>query len=94
VDGAAIAYAGGSSSSQNKEDAIEKHDYSIYDASMSKYSGSSTSTEALPAAAELEEAILSTRFLFLSITTSSANAGRGDVDELASSFESSISSSS
>jgi hypothetical protein len=103
VDGAAVAYAGGSSSSlhdksklwkQNEEDAIEKHDYNTYDASMSKYSRSFTSTEALPATAELEEAISSTRFLFLSTTTSSASAGGSDVDGLASSSDSSISSSS
>jgi hypothetical protein len=49
---------------QVEKDAIEKHDYNTYKASMSKYSRSSTSTEALPAAAELEEAMSLTRFLF------------------------------
>jgi hypothetical protein len=65
-----------------------------YDASMSKYSRSSTITGALPAAAELEEAILSTRFLYLSTPTLSASAGGSDVDELVSFSNSSISSSS
>jgi hypothetical protein len=73
---------------------IEKNDYSTYDASMSKYSRSSTSTEALPAAAELEEAISLTRFLFLLTTTSAASAGGSDVDELVSSSDSLMSSSS
>jgi hypothetical protein len=91
VDGAVVAYAGGSSSSlhdkrklwkQDKKDAIEKHDYNTYDASISKYSTSSAITGALPAAAELEEAISSTRFRFLSTPASSASAGGGDVDEL------------
>jgi hypothetical protein len=68
--------------------------YNPYDASMSKYSTSSTITGALPTAAELEEAILSTHFLFLSTPTSSASAGGGDIDELVSSSDSSTSSSS
>jgi hypothetical protein len=65
-----------------------------YDASMSKYSRSSAITGALPAAAELEEAISSTRFLFLSTPTSSVRIGGGDVDELVSSSDSSTSSPS
>jgi UDP-glucose 6-dehydrogenase len=80
--------------SKVKKDAIEKHDYNTYEASISKYSGSSTSTEALPAAAELEEAMSSTRFPFLSTPTSSARAGGGDVDELVSSSDSLTSSPS
>jgi hypothetical protein len=68
--------------------------YNTYDASMSKYSTSSTITGALPAAAELEEAISSTRFRFLSTPTSSASAGGGDVDELVSSSDFSTLSSS
>jgi hypothetical protein len=100
--GAAVAYVGGSSSSlheryklwkQGKNKAIEELDYNTYDASMSKYSISSTRTGALPAAAELDEAISSTRFLFLSTPTSSSTGG-GDVDELVSSSESSTSSPS
>jgi hypothetical protein len=59
---------------------------------MSKYSISSASTGALPAAAELDEAISSARFLFLSTLTSSASEGGGDVDELVSSSDSSTSS--
>jgi hypothetical protein len=51
---------------------------------------SSSTMGALPAAAELDEAISSTRFLFLS--TSSAGAGGGDVDELVSSSKSLTSS--
>jgi hypothetical protein len=61
---------------------------------MSKYSISSARTGALPTAAELDEAILSTRFLFLSTLTSSVSAGGGDVDELVSSSDSSTSSPS
>jgi hypothetical protein len=103
VGGAAIAYVGGSSSSlheeyklwkQGKNNAIEELKYNTYDASMLKYSISSTRTGALPAAAELDKAISSTRFLFLSTPTSSANAGGGDVDELVSSSDSSTSSPS
>jgi hypothetical protein len=103
VGGAAAAYAGGSSSSlhkeyklwkQGKNKAIEELEYNTYDASMSKYSISSARTGALPAAAELDEAISSTRFLFLSTPTSSASAGGGDVDELVSSSDSSTSSPS
>jgi hypothetical protein len=103
VGGAAIAYVGGSSSSlheeyklwkQGKNNAIEELEYNTYDASMSKYSISSARTGALSAAAELDEAISSTRFLFLSTPTSSASAGGGDVDELVSSSDSSTSSPS
>jgi hypothetical protein len=61
---------------------------------MSKYSISSARMGALPAAAELDEAILSTRFRFLSTPTSSAKAGGVDVHELVSSSESSTSSPS
>jgi hypothetical protein len=94
VGGAAVAYVGGSSSSldeeyklwkQGKNNAIEELEYNTYDASMLKYSISS---------AELDEAISSTRFLFLSTPTSSASAGGGDIDELVSSSESSTSSPS
>jgi UDP-glucose 6-dehydrogenase len=101
VGGAAAAYAGGSSSSlhkeyklwtQGKNKAIEELEYNTYDASISKYSISSTRTGALPATAELDEAISSTRFLFLSTPTSSASAGGGDVDELVSSSNSLTSS--
>jgi hypothetical protein len=77
---------------KTKKYELEEHDSSTYDASKSKYS--STITGALPAAAELEESISSTRFRFLSTTTSSANAGGGDVDELVSSSDSSASPSS
>jgi hypothetical protein len=103
VDGAVVAYAGGSSSSlhdkrklwkQDKKDAIKQNDYNTYDASISKYSTSSTITGALPAAAELEEAISLTCFCFLSTPASSASAGGGDVDELVSSSDSSTLSSS
>jgi hypothetical protein len=103
VDGAVVAHTDGTSSSlhdkrklwkQDKKDAIEKHDYNTYDASMSKYSTSSAITGALPAAAELEEVILSTRIHFLSTPSSSASAGGGDVDELVSSSDFSTSSSS
>jgi hypothetical protein len=61
---------------------------------MLKYSISSARAGVLPAAAELDEAISSTRFLFLSTPTSSANTGGVDVDELVYSSESSISSPS
>jgi hypothetical protein len=103
VGGAAVASVGGSSSSlheeyklwkQDKNNAIEEVKYNTYDASMSKYSISSARMGALPAAAELDEAISSTRFLFLSTPTSSASAGGGDVDELVSSSDSSTSSPS
>jgi hypothetical protein len=103
VGGAAIAYVGGSSSSlheeyklwkQGKNNAIEELDYNTYDASMSKYSISSARTGDLPAAVELDEAISSTRFLFLLTPTSSASAGGGNVDELVSSSDSSTSSPS
>jgi hypothetical protein len=103
VGGAAVAYVGGSSSSlheeyklwkQGKTNAIEELEYNTYDASMSKYSISSAKAGALPAAAELDEAISSTRFLFLSTSTSSAEAGGGNVDELVSSSDSSTSSPS
>jgi hypothetical protein len=77
---------------KTKKYELEEHDSSTYDASKSKYS--STITGALPAATELEETFSSTRFLFLSTTTSSANAGGGDVDELVSSSDSSTSPSS
>jgi hypothetical protein len=99
----AVAYVGGSSSSlheeyklwkQGKNNTIEEIEYNTYDASMSKYSISSARTGALPAAAELDEAISSTRFLFLSTPTSSASAGGGNVDELVSSSDSSTSSPS
>jgi hypothetical protein len=73
---------------------LKELEYNTYDASMSKYSISSAKTGALPAAAELDEAISSTRFLFLSTSTSSAGAGGGDVDELVSSSNSSTSSPS
>jgi hypothetical protein len=101
--GAAIAYVGGSSSSlheeyelwkQGKNNTIEELEYNTYDASMSKYSIYSARMGALPAAAELDEAISSTRFLFLSTPASSANARGGDVDELVSSSDSLTSSSS
>jgi hypothetical protein len=101
--GAAVAYAGGSSSSlqekyklwkQGKNNAIEVLDYNTYNASMSKYSISSARTGALPAAVELDEAISLTRFLFLSTPTSSASTGGGDVNELVSSSDSSTSSPS
>jgi hypothetical protein len=103
VGRAAVAYVGGSSSSlheeyklwkQGKNNAIEELKYNTYDASMSKYSISSARTGALPAAVELDEAISSTRFLFLSTPTSSARAGGGDVDDLVSSSDSSTSSPS
>jgi hypothetical protein len=79
VSRASVAYVGGSSSSlhgenklwkQGKNNAIEKLEYNTYDASMSKYSISSARTGALPAAAELDEVISLTRFLFLSTPTS------------------------
>jgi hypothetical protein len=73
---------------------LEKHEYNTYDASKSKYSTSSAITGALSAATELEEAISSTRFRFLSTSTFSVVAGGDDVDELVSSSDSSISSSS
>jgi hypothetical protein len=73
---------------------LKGFEYNTYDASKSKYSIFSAKTGALPAAAELDEAISSTRFLFLSTSTSSAGAGGGDVDELASSSDSSTSSPS
>jgi hypothetical protein len=101
VGGAAVVYVGGSSSSlheeyklwnQGKNNAIEELEYNTYDASMSNYSISSAKMGALPAAAELDEAISSTRFLFLSTPTCSASAGGGDVDELVSSSDSSTSS--
>jgi hypothetical protein len=103
VGGAAVAYVGGSSSSlheeyklwnKGKNNAIEELKYNTYDASMSKYSISSARTGALPAAAELDEAISSTRFLFLSTPISSASVEGGDVDELVSSSDSSTSSPS
>jgi hypothetical protein len=103
VGGTAVAYVGGSSSSlheenklwkQGKNSAIEELKYNTYDARRSKYSISSARTGALPAAAELDEAISSTRFLFLLTPASSASAGGGDVDELASSSDSSASSPS
>jgi hypothetical protein len=98
--GATVAYAGGSSSSlheecksreQDKNNAVEELDYNTYDASMSKYSISSARMGALPAATELDEAMSSTRFLFLSTPTSSASVGGSDVDELVSSSDSSTS---
>jgi hypothetical protein len=61
---------------------------------MSKYSISSARAGVFPAAAELDEAISSTRFRFLSTPTSSAIAGGEDVDELVSSSDSSTSSPS
>jgi hypothetical protein len=57
---------------KTREMQLGKHKYNTYDASKSKYSGSSAVTGALPAAAELEEAISSTRFHFLSTPTFSA----------------------
>jgi hypothetical protein len=101
ICGAVVAYVGGSSSylheenklwKQGKSSAIEELKYNTYDARRSKYSISSTRTGALPAAAELHEAISSTRFLFLSTPASSTSAGGGDVDELVSSSDSSASS--
>jgi hypothetical protein len=77
-----------------REMKLKNISYNTYDASMSKYSTSSTITGALPTAAELEETISSTRFLFLSTPTSSASAGGSDTDELVSSSDSSTSSSS
>jgi hypothetical protein len=65
-----------------------------YDARRLKYSISPIGTEALSAAAELEEANSSTRFLFLSMPVSSECTGEGDVDELVSSSDSSASSPS
>jgi hypothetical protein len=103
IGGAAVAYVGGSSSSlheknklwkEGKNSAIEELEYNTYDAKRSKYSISSTRTGALPAAAELDEAISSTCFLFLSTPVSSTSAGGGDVDELVSSSDSLASSSS
>jgi hypothetical protein len=61
---------------------------------MSKYSISSATAGVFPATAELDEAISSTRFLFLSTPTSSAEIGGIDVEELVSSSESSTSSPS
>jgi hypothetical protein len=75
-----------------KKYGLEKYDSNTYDASKSLYS--STITGALPAAAELEETFLSTRFLFLLTSASSMSGGGGDVDELVSSSDSSTSSSS
>jgi hypothetical protein len=77
---------------QGKNSAVKELDYNTYDASMSKYSISFARMGALPAAAELDEAMSSTRFLFLSTPTSSASIGGGDVDELVSSSDSSTSS--
>jgi hypothetical protein len=77
-----------------REMKLKNINYNTYDATMSKYSTSSTIAGAFPTAAELEEAISSTRFLFLSTSTSSASAGGGDTDELVSSSDSSTSSSS
>jgi hypothetical protein len=103
VGGVTVAYDGGSSSSlyeenklwkQGKDNTIEELEYNTYDASMSKNSISSARTGALPAAAELDEAISSTRFVFLSTPASSASAGGGDVDELVSSSDSLASSPS
>jgi hypothetical protein len=79
---------------KTREMKLKNINYNTYDASMSKYSTSSTITGALPTAVELEEAISSTRFLFLSTPTSSASTGGGDIDELVSSSDSSTSSSS
>jgi hypothetical protein len=73
---------------------LKKFDYNTYDASMSKYSISSATAGVFPAAAELDEAMSSTRFLFLSTPTSSAAIGGIDVEELVSSSESSTSSPS
>jgi hypothetical protein len=101
VGGAAVTYVDGSSSSlheeyklwkQGKNNAIEELKYNTYNASMSKYSISSARTGALPATAELDEAISLTRFLFLSTPTSSASAGGGNVNELVSSSDSLTSS--
>jgi hypothetical protein len=103
IGGAAVAYVSGSSSSlheenklwkEGKNSAIEELKYNTYDARRSKYSISSARTGALPAAAELDEAISSTRFLFLSTPASSTSAGGGDVDELVFSSDSSASSPS
>jgi hypothetical protein len=79
---------------KSKNSAIEELKYNTYDARRSKNSISSARTGALPAAAELDEAISSTRFLFLSTPASSTSAGGGDVDELVSSSDSSASSPS
>jgi hypothetical protein len=73
---------------------IEELECNTYDARRSKYSISSARTGALLAAAELDEAISSTRFLFLSTPASSTSAGGSDVDELVSSSDSSASSPS
>jgi hypothetical protein len=73
---------------------LKNSKYNTYDARRSKYSISSARTGALPAAAELDEASLSIRFLFLSTPASSTSAGGGDVDELVSSSDSSASSPS
>jgi hypothetical protein len=79
---------------KTREMKLKNINYNTYDASMSKYLTSSTITGALPTAAELEEAISSTRFLLLSTPTSSASVEGGDIDELVSSSDSSTSSSS
>jgi hypothetical protein len=79
---------------KGKNSAIEELEYNTYDARRSKYSISSARAGALPAAAELDEAISSTRFLFLSTPASSTSVGGGDVDELVSSPDSSASSPS
>jgi hypothetical protein len=79
---------------QGKDNAIEEVENNTYDASISKYSISSAKAGVLPAAAELDEAIPLTRFLFLPTPTSSASAREGAVDELVSSSDSSTSSPS
>jgi hypothetical protein len=107
IRGVAVASIGSSSSSlheenklcvarrkQGKNGAIEELEQNTYDARRSKNSISSTRAGALSAAAELEEANSSTRFLFLSTPASSASTGGGDVDELVSSSDSSASSPS
>jgi hypothetical protein len=103
VGGAAVAYVGDSSSSlhednklwkQGKNNAIEELEYNTHDARRSKKLHIFCKTGALPAAVELDEAISSTRFLFLSTPASSASARGGDVDELVSSSDSSASSPS
>jgi hypothetical protein len=103
IRGVAVESVGSSSSSlheenklwkQGKNGAIEELEQNTYDARRSKNSMSSTKAGALLAAAELEEANSSTRFLFLSTPASSASMGGGDVDELVSSSDFSASSPS
>jgi hypothetical protein len=80
--------------SHGKKGAIKELEQNTYEARRSKYSISFARAGALLAVAELEEAISSARFLFLSTPASSASTGGGDVDELVSSSDSSASSPS